>query len=269
MLRLDPSFYIGTAGWSYKDWEGIVYPLKKEAGFHALVFLARYINVIEINSTFYRPPSLRMSWSWIKRVDGFPDFLFTVKIHQVFTHQRKGFSQKDINEFQTGIEPLKAHNRLAAVLIQFPWSFARNSMNIAYLTGLFKSFADFPLALEIRHSSWDCPEFFDLLSEHRVSFCNIDQPLIGKSIKPSAICTNPELSYVRLHGRNYKKWWSGDSKQRYDYLYNREELTEWVPKIRRLSEEAERVYVFMNNCFQAQAAQNAVELRGLLEQDAD
>ena len=123
-------YYIGTAGWSYKDWEGIVYPTKKGANFHALIFLAQYINVVEINSTFYRPPAIRMSWSWIKRVDSYPDFLFTVKLHQVFTHQRKGFSQTDVNEFITGIEPLRTHNRLAAILIQFPWSFARNTLHV-------------------------------------------------------------------------------------------------------------------------------------------
>ncbi len=269
MLRRDPSFYIGTAGWSYKDWEGIVYPLKKEAGFHALIFLARYINVIEINSTFYRPPSLQMSWSWIKRVDGFPDFLFTVKIHQVFTHQRKGFSQKDINEFQTGIEPLKAHNRLAAVLIQFPWSFVRNSMNTAYLTGLFKSFADFPLALEIRHSSWDSLEFFDLLSKHRVSFCNIDQPLIGKSIKPSAICTNPELSYVRLHGRNYKNWFNEKAgrDERYNYLYSKNELEEWVTRIKDLGKKSKKVVVITNNHYRGQALANALQIKNMVTQE--
>jgi len=269
MLRRDPTFFIGTAGWSYKDWEGIVYPVKKGAGFHALVFLAQYIDVVEINSTFYRPPALRMSWSWIKRVDEFPAFLFTVKMHQVFTHQRKGFSQRDINEFKNGIEPLKAHNRLAAILIQFPWSFARNSTNIAYLIGLFKAFGDFPLALEIRHGSWDYPELYDLLSEHKVSFCNIDQPLIGKSIKPTAICTNPELSYVRLHGRNYKSWFNEKAgrDERYNYLYSKNELEEWITRIKDLGKKSKKVIVITNNHYRGQALANALQIKNIVTQE--
>ncbi len=262
-------YYIGTAGWSYQDWEGIVYPTKKGAGFHALLFLANYINVVEINSTFYRPPALRMSWSWIKRVDGFQDFLFTVKLHQVFTHQRKGFSQKDVNEFKTGIEPLKANNRLAAILLQFPWSFALNSLNIAYLTDLFKTFEDFPLALEIRHGSWDNTEFYQLLSEQRVCFCNIDQPQIGNSIKPSAICTNPEFSYVRLHGRNYKNWFNEKSgrDERYNYLYSKDELEEWITRIKDLGKKSEKVVVITNNHYRGQALANALQIKNMVTQE--
>jgi len=269
MLRLDPTFYVGTAGWSYKDWEGIVYPHKKGAGFHALLFLARYIDVVEINSTFYRPPALRMSWSWIKRVDGFPDFLFTVKLHQVFTHQRKGFSQKDVNEFKTGIEPLKSHNRLAAILVQFPWSFARSTIHVDYLTNLFKLFAEFPLALEIRHSSWDNAEFYDLLSEHNVCFCNIDQPLIGKSIKPSSICTDPELSYVRLHGRNYKNWFNEKAgrDERYNYLYSKNELEEWIERIKDLGKKSKKVVVITNNHYRGQALANALQIKNMVTQE--
>ncbi len=266
MLRRDPTFYIGTAGWSYKDWEGIVYPAKKGATFHALVFLARYIDIVEINSTFYRPPAIRMAWSWIKRVDDYPDFLFTVKLHQVFTHQRKGFSQKDVNEFKGGIEPLKAHNRLAAILIQFPWSFAQNTLHIDYLIDLFKLFEDFPLALEIRHSSWDNAEFYGLLSEHNVSFCNIDQPLIGKSIKPTAHCTNPDLSYVRLHGRNYKNWFNEKAgrDERYNYLYSQDELEDWIERIKELGKKSKKVVVITNNHYQGQALANALQIKNMV-----
>ena len=262
-------YYIGTAGWSYKDWEGIVYPAKKDAGFHALIFLACYINIVEINSTFYRPPALRMSLSWIKKVDGYPDFLFTVKLHQIFTHQRDGFSQKDADEFKTGIEPLRAHNRLAAILLQFPWSFARNSRHMDYLTRLFRMFEDFPLALEIRHSSWDNDQVFDLLSQYKVSFCNIDQPVIGKSIEPTAVVTNPELSYVRLHGRNYKNWFNEKSgrDERYDYLYTKDELEDWIERIKNLGKRSQKVVVITNNHYRGQALANALQIKNMVTQE--
>ena len=78
-----------------------------------------------------------------------------------------------------------------------------------------------------------------------------------------AIATSP-VGYVRFHGRNYKTWWKGDSKTRYDYLYSEDELQEWVPKIRQMEGEADVVYVFMNNCFGGQAAKNAADMQGLL-----
>lgn len=262
-------YYIGTAGWSYKDWEGIVYPAKKRADFHPLIFLARYINVVEINSTFYRPPSLRMSLSWIRRVKEYPEFLFTVKLHQVFTHQRKGFSQKDVEEFKMGIEPLMTHNRLAAVLIQFPWSFARNAINLDYLINLFTLFSDFPLALEVRHGSWSVPDFYKLLSEHRICFCNIDQPLFGNSIKPSAIQTIPAFSYVRLHGRNYKNWFNENAgrDERYNYLYPKDELEEWIDKIKELGNKSNKVFVITNNHYRGQALANALQIKNMVTQE--
>jgi uncharacterized protein YecE (DUF72 family) len=262
-------YYIGTAGWSYKDWEGIVYPAKKGANFHPLIFLARYINVVEINSTFYRPPALRISLSWIKRVKDHPDFLFTVKLHQIFTHQRKGFSQKDVDEFKMGIEPLKAHNRLAAILLQFPWSFARNTINLDYLFHLFNIFSDFPLALEVRHGSWNDMRFYELLSEHQVCFCNIDQPIFQNSIKPSSITTNPDFSYVRLHGRNYKNWFNEKAgrDERYNYLYSTDELEDWIERIKELGNKSNKVFVITNNHYQGQAMANALQIKNMITQE--
>jgi len=259
-------YFIGTAGWSYDDWEGIVYPQKKVRGFHALIFLGQYINIIEINSTFYRPPVIQISLSWIKKVENYPDFLFAVKLHQVFTHKRKGFNQNDVDSFKFGIEPLRAKERLASILIQFPWSFASTTSNNEYLINLFKSFSDYPLALEVRHSSWDSPDFYKLLSEYNVSFCNIDQPIFRNSIKPSSISTNPEFSYVRLHGRNYKNWFKQDAgrDERYNYLYTKEELEDWIKRIKDLGNQSSKVYVITNNHYRGQALANALQIKNLI-----
>jgi uncharacterized protein YecE (DUF72 family) len=259
-------YFIGTAGWSYDDWEGIVYPERKERGFHPLIFLARYINIIEINSTFYRPPVIQISLSWIKKVESYPDFLFAVKLHQVFTHKRKDFSQKDVDNFKLGIEPLRARERLASILIQFPWSFASTISNNEYLINLFKFFSDYPLALELRHSSWDSPDFYKILSEYNVCFCNIDQPIFRNSIKPSSINTNPEFSYVRLHGRNYKNWFKQDAgrDERYNYLYTKEELQEWIKRIKDLGNQSSKVYVITNNHYRGQALANALQIKNLI-----
>jgi len=259
-------YFIGTAGWSYKDWEGVVYPEKKAQGYHPLVFLAQYINIVEINSTFYRPPSIYISLSWTKKVEGYPDFLFSVKLHQVFTHQRKGFTQKDVDNFKLGIEPLRARERLASILIQFPWSFINTTPHNEYLIGLFKSFSDFPLAVEVRHSSWNTSDFFKLLSEYKVCFCNIDQPIFRNSINPSSVSTNPQFSYVRLHGRNYKNWFKKDAgrDERYNYLYTKEEIEEWIKRIKDLGSQSSKVFVITNNHYRGQALANALQIKNMI-----
>jgi uncharacterized protein YecE (DUF72 family) len=262
-------YYIGTAGWSYKDWEGIVYPAQKNRDFHALYFLGQYINIVEINSTFYRPPLMRISLSWAKKVERFPDFLFAVKLHQVFTHNRKDFSQKEVDEFKSGIEPLISTGRLAAILLQFPWSFANTIANMNYLIKLFELFLGFPLALEVRHGSWQDARFCEVLAEHKVCFVNIDQPLINNSLAPSAIVTHPEFSYVRLHGRNYKDWFRDGAGRdaRYNYLYSKSELEDWVERIKNLGKKSGKVFVITNNHYRGQAMANALQIKNMITGD--
>lgn len=259
-------FLVGTAGWSYKDWEGIVYPSKKSSRFHPLLFLTQFINLVEINSTFYRTPSIGLALSWIKKVEHCSDFYFTVKLHQVFTHQRKDFSQKDVDEFKLGIEPLRSKNRLAAILLQFPWSFVNTTQNWYYLNNLFKLFSDFRLAVEVRHSSWNVSSFYELLSENGVSFCNIDQPVFGNSIKPSAISTNSYFSYVRLHGQNYENWFKKDvgRDERYNYFYTKKELQPWVKRIKELGNNSEKVFIIANNHYRGQAFANSLQIKNML-----
>jgi len=261
-----PRFYIGPAGWSYEDWEGIVYPLRKGPGFHPLSYLATYVNFIEVNSTFYRQPTVTMSLAWLRRIAHVPDFLLAVKLYQIFTHERKDFTQKDVDDFKLGIEPLRAKGRLAAILIQFPWSFYLNSSNLDYLVNLFKLFSGYPLAMEVRHASWNREEVFALLREYGVAFCNIDQPVINRSLRPTAVVTRPDFAYVRLHGRNYRDWFREDAgrDERYNYLYSPEELEEWVGRIKKLAENTEKIYIVTNNHFRGQALANALQLRHLL-----
>jgi uncharacterized protein YecE (DUF72 family) len=260
------SYYFGTAGWSYADWEGIVYPARTGARLHPLTYLAGYINIVEVNSTFYRPPAAPMSLSWIKKLADYPDFLLSVKLHQIFTHERKNDTHKIADDFKFGIEPLVASRRLAALLVQFPWSYRNTEEHREYLAGLFKLFSGYPLALEVRHSSWDEPRFFDLLGEHNVAYCNIDQPMIGDSIAPSAIVTTPEFSYVRLHGRNVKDWFRKDAGRddRYNYLYTKDELGDWIQRIKELGRDSDRVYVITNNHYRGQALANALQIKNMV-----
>ncbi len=259
-------YYVGPAGWSYDDWEGIVYPPDKPRGFHPLSYLAHFIDIIEVNSTFYRQPAAALALSWIRRLEPFPEFLLALKLHQVFTHDRQKFGLKDADEFKRGIEPLRAASRLAALLIQFPWSFIQTPVNLQHLERLFRLFAGYPLAVEVRHSSWDTPGFYEFLAGHQVGFCNIDQPIFDNSLKPSAVSTHPDFSYVRLHGRNTKDWFrqGAGRDDRYNYLYSRDELQDWVERIRDLGRKSPKVFIITNNHYRGQAMANALQIKNIL-----
>lgn len=261
-----PEYCVGTAGWSYEDWESIVYPARKPSGFHPLPYLASLIDMVEINSTFYRPAPPAMVLSWLNKIAPFPHFLLAVKLHQMFTHERKGFGQKEIDEFRAALDLIQIRDRLAALLIQFPWSFRNTPENMEYLELLLGVFSGYPRALELRHASWDEPPFYAMLGRTGAALCNIDQPVFKDSIKPSDTSTSPNFAYVRLHGRNYKNWFREDAgrNDRYDYLYSKDELTEWIDRIRSLGEKSGRVYIVTNNHYRGQAMANALQIKNML-----
>jgi uncharacterized protein YecE (DUF72 family) len=262
-------YYVGTAGWSYEDWEGIVYPVGKGRGFHPLTFLADFINIVEINSTFYRPAAPAMVRSWLKKIENHPDFLLSLKLYQAFTHAREGFTEKDVDEIRLAADLVRLQGRLAALLVQFPWSFRNSPENHGYLERLLKLFAGYPLAVEVRHTSWDTPDFYDLLRAKGAAFCNIDQPLFDASIKPSAVSTTPDFAYVRLHGRNYQNWFreSAGRDDRYDYLYAADELEDWITRIKDLGTKSSKIYVITNNHYRGQAMANALQIRNMITGD--
>ena len=262
-------YYVGTAGWSYEDWEGIVYPVSKGRGFHPLAFLADFINIVEINSTFYRPAPPDMVRSWLKRIESHPDFLLSLKLYQAFTHAREGFSPKDVDDIRLAADLVRLQGRLAALLVQFPWSFRNSPENAGYLERLLKLFTGYPLAVEVRHASWDTPGFYDLLRANGAAFCNIDQPLFDASIKPSAVSTTPDFAYVRLHGRNTENWFreSAGRDDRYDYLYARDELEGWITRIKDLGSKSSKIYVITNNHYRGQAMANALQIRNMITGD--
>src|SRR5687768_5349289 len=150
-----PIIRIGPAGWSYKDWEGIVYPQKPGAKFDPLEYLARFFDTIEINSSFYRPFSPSTAKSWIRRVTAANDFRFTAKLHRVFTHERGKATAEDEKAVREGTDVLASNGSLGALLLQFPWSFKNTDEDRLYLSRLLEKFNDYPLVVEVRHTSWN------------------------------------------------------------------------------------------------------------------
>jgi len=256
---------IGPAGWSYKDWEGIVYPQKPGKTFDPLEYLARFFDTIEINSSFYRPPVPATTRSWAKRVAENKNFVFTAKLHRVFTHERGKATKKDEKEYRQGMDVLAKAGKLGSVLLQFPWSFKNTPDDRVYLAKLLEKFSDYPLVLEVRHSSWNTPDVYEWLEERGVGICNIDQPVFKKSIRPQALTTSP-VGYVRLHGRNYKDWFREKAQphERYDYLYSPDELDPWLVRIKEVAKHSRETYVITNNHFRGKGVVNATEIKAAL-----
>lgn len=262
---------VGPAGWIYKDWAGLVYPKPKPRGFDPLVYMAGFFDTVEVNSTFYRPARESTGRAWVDRVSDRPNFRFTAKLWRRFTHERKtAWTADDVKQVRAAFDPMHESGRLGAVLLQFPWSFRRNDANREWLDDVVSTFANFPQVLEVRHSSWNTPEFFRELVDRGVGFVNIDQPLFDNSIAPSAHAT-ASVGYVRVHGRNYHDWFRERAapEERYDYLYTPDELEPWAERTRTIAADpaTEDVYVVTNNHFRGKGITNALMLQSMISGD--
>jgi uncharacterized protein YecE (DUF72 family) len=268
---------IGTAGWSYKDWDGIFYPpgmqRRKQ---HPLEYLARFFDTTEINTSFYGP--LKPEWAklWCRKVAAVnKDFLFTAKLYRAFTHSPVAVMEptsaatirptdEDESRTREGLDALASEGRLGALLIQFPVSFKNTSLNREYLDRLLRQFIEYPRVVEVRHSSWNDAATLVAFAQKDVGFCNIDQPVLGRSLAPTEHVTGA-IGYIRLHGRNYENWFDSDNRNdRYNYLYNEKELAGWKERIASVAGRAHTTYVITNNHFESKAGVNALELKSMI-----
>jgi uncharacterized protein YecE (DUF72 family) len=257
---------VGPAGWSYADWSGILYPKKRPRDFHEAAFLAQWFDTIEINTSFYSPLQPDHCRLWLARVAPNPRFVFTAKMWQGFTHTASATAE-DERLVRAGFDVLRDAGKLGAVLLQFPFSFHRDDDNVAYLKGLVARFWDYPLVVEVRHATWNDRAFYEMLHDRGVGFCNIDQPVIGRSLKPTER-TTAAVGYVRLHGRRYDTWFSDDPEtprhERYNYLYSESELEPWAKRVEHVAQHSEMTFVITNNHYEAKGVVNALQLINLL-----
>src|SRR5882724_772151 len=273
---------VGTAGWSYKDWDGIFYPSgMNHRKMHPLEYLARFFDTTEINTSFYGPLKAELAKLWCRKVAAVnPGFLFTAKLYRAFTHSPIAVMEPtsaatirptDEDEARTreGLDVLANEGRLGVLLIQFPVSFKNTSLNREYLDRLLRQFIEYPRVVEVRDSSWNNPETLAAFAQKSVAFCNIDQPVLGRSLAPTEHVTG-SIGYVRLHGRNYDRWFvdqgfdSDNRNERYNYLYNEKELEGWKERIENVAARAETTYVITNNHFESKAGVNALELKAMV-----
>ena len=232
---------VGCSGWSYRDWRGRFYP----PGTPARDWLRHYASVfdtVEINSTFYRLQSVETVSGWADQV---PDgFLFAVKGSRYLTHMRR---LRDIEagaeRFWERIAPLSDRGKLGPILWQLPENFERDD---EVLSGALDSLFPAEHCFEFRHASWFRADVYSLLVERGAGLVLGDdrrRPL------PKASPVGP-LAYLRLH---YGSLGRGGN-------YSDRELDTWRRRIAAWRSER-RVFVYLNNDWQAFAPRNAATLR--------
>ena len=255
---------VGTAGWSYRDWEGIVYPSRKPPGFHPIAHLARSFECVEINASFYAAPRAEHAASWVRMVRDRPNFRFTAKLLQSFTHgtvRSSAAFEAEARAWLEGVGPLLESDRLAAVLVQFPVSFEPHADSFVRLDRIHAAFGHLPLVFELRHRDWFTAAMLRRIERMGASLAMIDLPDSHVHPPRDAAAVGP-IGYLRLHGRNSETWFTrGVGRDaRYDYLYTPGEVKELARTAKRLAAGVDDTYVITNNHFAGKAAVNALEL---------
>lgn len=251
--------YIGTAGYSYKDWIGPFYP-ESTKDTQMLEYYSMFFSFVEVNSSYYHMPSLKLFESMNKKTPD--DFKFSVKLFGGFTHERN-IGKIEADKFKYSVKPLAESGKLACLLAQFPYSFHYSMENVEYLSRLREMFCEFEINIEFRNQNWVKNDVFTIMKNENMGFVCVDVPGIKGLIK-NVIANTSKVAYLRLHGRNAAKWYAGEGSERYDYLYSTGELLEWVNRIHELEAGSGMTFVSFNNHPMGKAIQNAKMLTSLL-----
>jgi uncharacterized protein YecE (DUF72 family) len=251
---------IGTSGYDYPEWERVLY----SKGIGRKEYLGAYSEVfgtLELNFPYYgmpKPETIRELMARARRpID------FAIKANQALTHKINPATWKDsVEEFAKGIAPLHESGRLCAVLLEFPFSFRYRDEERRYLDKALKALSAFPLVVEFRSAQWFNARVIDGLKARRVGLCSVDLPRL-EGLPPLSDLVTSETAYVRFHGRNEATWWNGDAGTRYEYLYTRDELDAWVPRLEAMSTQAKNIRVYFNNHRRGDAPTNARQLMAL------
>lgn len=257
--------YVGTCGFSYKDWVGPFYPPKTRPA-EMLPVYARRFRAVEIDSSYYGVPTERTVLSMASRTPA--DFRFSFKAPQTVTHPpdpTAGRVHDDASLLLESIEPMRSAGKLACVLVQFPNALRPDERGREYVRRVIDAFEGVRTVVEFRNGEWQEPATLEMLQAIGASYCNVDMPQLDGLMRPSSDTTGT-IGYVRFHGRNAKTWWRGTNVTRYNYFYTTQELVPWADRIAEIEAQAGDTYVFFNNHANGKAAQNAEMLEALLEE---
>jgi uncharacterized protein YecE (DUF72 family) len=291
---------IGTASWTDRTLikDGHFYPPEAKTAEARLRYYAEQFPIVEVDSTYYFPPSEKNSVLWIERTP--KDFTFNVKAYSLLTNHptRPDSLYKDLElpeeladkknlyreqlpdtvvdevwqRFRDALMPLHSAGKLGAVLFQYPQWFVIGRKNKDYILECADRLKEFRIAVEFRHKTWleerNVDETLSFLSDHDLPYVSVDMPQgFDSSLPPIAAATADDIAMVRFHGRDRKAWAKKNvsASERFRYEYSEAELNEWVPKIGEVSEQARETHVLMNNCYRDFAVNNARQLGDLLD----
>ena len=263
---------IGTCSWAdeglLKHW----YSRGVSSAAARLAYYAERFDVVEVDSPFYGLPSPETAARWAERTP--PGFVFHVKASGEMTGHREAEREQAFREFRVALGPLEAAGKLRGVLLQYPSRFVKSREARDELAAVRVLLDPLVPLVEFRHRSWleedERSDTFSFLERQGLAYVSVDAPRTRATnvVPPIAAATHP-VAYVRFHGRNWRTWnirGARTSAERFDWLYSREELAEWVAPLGRLSAEAEEVYAMFNNNRDDFAPRGAVELRRLLDE---
>lgn len=240
--------FLGTSGWSYKEWVG---PFYSEEDKSMLRAYTKVFKTVEIDSTFYRYPSKGMVMGWTKYSP--EGFVFTAKLPQLITHRKKLDLSQDIEEDLQGfielMEPLSLSGKLGCILIQLPPKYNYRPAEIEDFFKILPTHVRF--AVEFRHHSWMRQETWALLKKYRIAYTVVDEPLL-----PPEVHITTDFAYFRWHGRGTRPW--------YNYEYGVEELKPWVSKVEESAKKAEKVFGDFNNHYHGYAVENCLQVLEML-----
>ena len=250
--------WVGTSGYSYPDWLGSFYPAGLRQS-KMLPYYAQHFPLVELNFTFYRPPTATMLARLAEQTP--QGFQFIVKMPRTLSHEKK---LNDLPGFRLAVGELERRARLLGVLCQLPQATHHSAQHRAWLERLAAELPRNRFAVEFRHCSWSHPEVNAWLGERGMNLVAVDVPDLP-GLYPRGLVRSTSLLYVRFHSRHAGNWYQGDVN-RYDYRFSDEELGEWIEAVRHSM--SERVFLLFNNCKRSQAAANAQRMRELLERMA-
>jgi uncharacterized protein YecE (DUF72 family) len=299
------SVRVGTCSWADESLSKLWYPPGVSSAEARLRWYAEHFDTVEVNSSYYALPTEEMATAWAQRTP--PGFLFHVKAFGMMTRHpvrveqlppdmrsqaefdERGRIERPSRElrsevfrrFLRAVEPLREAGKLGGVLMQLPQYVVCKPSSFAYLEWAREQLTDHHMLVEFRHRSWLTDEHRDqtlgFLERLPASYVIVDAPrLTSDNVAPTVVARTSDTAYLRLHGRNATTWnhRGGGAAKRFDHLYSRDELAEWVGPLRELAGSAREVFAMFNNNGRstdvngnpfAQAPANAAQLLELLK----
>jgi uncharacterized protein YecE (DUF72 family) len=245
-----PEVFIGTSGWSYKEWVGALYP---NSATNKLSFYSKIFRTAEVDSTFYAFPSKGLVVGWARNTPA--DFVFSVKLPRTLTHEKKldisKGAESELVRFLSLMKPLITTGKLGPVLVQLPPSYSFDA-DFEKLKGFLRAVPeDIKFAVEFRHPSWLREEAWSFLRSKNTAGVIVDEPLL-----PPDVIITADFSFIRWHGRGSRPW--------YNYRYSEKELEMWIPKVWEAASRTKQTFGYFNNHFHGFAVENSLKMMGLL-----